>query len=109
MVVDAKTGAVLLHETPDKPLAGGHDFDSLIAMVKYDSITEVKVVGDPNDTSIVVQYDTFRTPILEGGGFLGTFTADSLRYVPYSGGKRLAGHGDAPTYYDTKYRITVSK
>jgi hypothetical protein len=31
MVVDAATGTILAHTKPKEPLAGGHDFDKLLA------------------------------------------------------------------------------
>ena len=31
MVVDAATGTILAHKKPKEPLAGGHDFDKLLA------------------------------------------------------------------------------
>lgn len=63
--------------------------DSLIDMYKTGSITEIKTIGDPYDTTVTVTYDTIEVAITETDQFTiqGDEPVDSVVFVPNSGGQ----------------------
>jgi len=74
--------------------AHGHftgDFDSLIYSIMHDSVPEIKIVGNPDlleeDSTAVVVYDTAYVSLLVKTFNDPNYSLDSLRYVPYTGGK----------------------
>lgn len=61
------------------------NFDDLIASIKNDLITEVVILGNPDDTSVVTTYDTLKYYIKDKIEFVATSSIDSLRMVPLTG------------------------
>ncbi len=59
-------------------------WDDLLNMARHDSFVVVKTIGDPDDTTKPVFYDT--TLIAVSDSLFADFPIDSLPYVPYSGG-----------------------
>lgn len=66
------------------------DFDELVNTIKNQEFTEVKIIGNEDDTSVVTTYDTIRYYIKDRLDLVGTSTLDSLKYIPYSGGQIFA-------------------
>lgn len=62
------------------------NFDDLINTVLNEKLRIIKTIGDPDDTSAVVTYDTIYVPILddivEKKKFKGTTDPRELRYIP---------------------------
>jgi hypothetical protein len=65
------------------------DFNTLIAALKNDSFPEVKIIGNPDDTTQVVSYDTTYIPLYARASFEKNYPLDSLAIIPYSGGARF--------------------
>ncbi len=68
------------------------DWDSLVHTIKYDTLIEVKVIGNPDDTTQEVTYDTLYIPAIEAYyERLGDnkMEPDSLPFIPFSGGKKF--------------------
>ncbi len=67
------------------------NFDDLINTIKNEKLEIIKIIGDPDDTTIVTTYDTIQVPILEEiknqEEFKGTDDINQLRYVPFSDNK----------------------
>ncbi|NNF02230.1 MAG: hypothetical protein HKN22_06060 [Bacteroidia bacterium] len=61
-----------------------NDFNQLESFVKNETVATIKTIGDPEDTSIVVQYDTILEPVMEIGGFSNNFDPDKMRFIPFS-------------------------
>lgn len=60
------------------------DFDTLIQFIKNEDIDVVKIIGDPNDSTVVVRRETVKIPVIDSL-FSGNVTkADSLPYIPYN-------------------------
>ncbi|TVR77419.1 MAG: hypothetical protein EA412_11195 [Chitinophagaceae bacterium] len=62
------------------------DFDQLIHTLKFDSIPEVRIIGNPDDTAQTVIYDTIYYNMMDRVFPAKVVNPDSLRYIPYSGG-----------------------
>ncbi len=61
------------------------NWDELLAFAKQGQINVVKVIGDPNDTSVVVQRDTTKIRVLDSV-FAGNMAmVDSLPHIPFAG------------------------
>ena len=64
------------------------NFDDLINTIKNEELTIIKTIGDEDDTSVVVTYDTILVPIWEEivakEEFKGTEDVNQLRYVPFT-------------------------
>lgn len=62
------------------------NFDDLISTIKDEKLEIIKTNGDPDDTTIVVTYDTVYIPIMEEINekekFRGTQDVNQLRYIP---------------------------
>ena len=58
------------------------NFDSLIHALKNEQWAVVKAIGDPEDTTTVVSYDTTFIPLYEHAFPLKDVNVDSLAYVP---------------------------
>lgn len=62
------------------------NFDDLISTIKDEKLRIIKTNGDPDDTTIVVTYDTIYIPIMEEitekKKFKGTKDLNQLRYIP---------------------------
>ena len=57
---------------------------SEIYVCKYDSISIIKTVGDPDDTTKITSYDTLYEKIIHK--FPENFHFDSLKFIPYTSG-----------------------
>ena len=64
------------------------NFDELIHSIKTDSMTVIKTIGDPNDTTIVTYYDTSKLA-LKDSVFQRNFAIDSIQYIPHGQGKKF--------------------
>lgn len=66
------------------------NWDSLVSCVQNDKIKTIKTIGNPDDTSVVVKYDTIYEPIIDQVTW---FTPDlkiqDLSTIPYSNGKKF--------------------
>lgn len=76
--------------------AHGHfsgDFDSLVYAIKHDSVPEIKILGNPDlleaDSNAVVIYDTSYVSLMVKAFNNPSYNLDSLRYVPFTGGKKF--------------------
>ncbi|MDX1666090.1 MAG: hypothetical protein R3350_02625 [Saprospiraceae bacterium] len=78
------------------------NFDSLQKVLTADSFAIVKVIGDPDDPTYTgeIIYDTTYTPAIDSIQSLG-LNLDSLRYVPFSGGKTFNIAADTIEYQKT--------
>ncbi len=67
------------------------DFDSLVYVIKYDSVPEIKILGNPDllegDSTAVVTYDTSYVRLMVKAFNDPKYSLDSLRYIPLTGGK----------------------
>ena len=63
------------------------NFVELINFVKYDSIIIVKVVGNPDDTTVVTRFDTSFIPAKDS--IKPAYALEDLPYIPYSKGKKF--------------------
>ena len=68
------------------------NWDSLVNTIKYDTLIEVKVIGNPDDTTQEVTYDTLYIPAIQAyyeriGN--NRVEPDSLPFIPFSGGKKF--------------------
>ena len=70
------------------------NFDELLASLKNDLITEIVVNGNADDTSVVTTYDTLKYYIKDDIKLAGTSVLDSLRFIPFSGGKEFDMQAD---------------
>jgi hypothetical protein len=65
------------------------DFNTLIEALKNETYPEVKIIGNPDDTTQVVSYDTTLIPLYARASFDKSYALDSLQFIPYSGGVRF--------------------
>jgi len=81
-------------------------FDSLSYTLKYDSIPFEKVIGDPDDPTNADKFQRFVTysPAADTIEALG-INLDSLRYVPFSGGKTFEIAADTIEYQKTTVSV----
>lgn len=63
-------------------------WDDLIDSVKYAQFPQIKIIGNPDDTTQAVIYDTTFIP-LKSRVFADDYVVDSLKYIPFTGGKEL--------------------
>ena len=82
------------------------NFDSLIYVLKHDSIPVVKILGNPDEISSVaeVEYDTIYFSAIDSITNL-KINLDSLKYVPYSNGKTFSIAADEIDYQKTKVNV----
>jgi len=83
-------------------------FDSLTYVLKNDSFSIVKVIGDPDDPNYIgeISYDTtYRAAHDSVLNALALTTLDSLPYIPYSGGKTFDIQADTTVYQSTKVNV----
>lgn len=64
------------------------NWDKLIDSIKYADYQQIKIIGNPDDTTTAVIYDTTYVP-LKSRAFADDYVVDSLKYIPYSGGKTM--------------------
>lgn len=79
---DIKTAQIAYKESK-----GGfaNSFEALTDFIKNDSIMLIKVIGNPDDTTITVIRDTTYQSVL-ANKFDADFNPDSIAFVPYTGG-----------------------
>lgn len=65
------------------------DFNTLINSLKTDKFPEVKIIGNPDDTTQAISYDTTYIPLKERAFKDGEFILDSIQFIPYSGGEKF--------------------
>lgn len=65
------------------------DFDTLITVINNDSIDVVKQIGDPNDTTIVVQTEITKRAIIDSLFKGNQAEANSLAEVPNTNGEKF--------------------
>lgn len=62
------------------------NFDDLISTIRDEKLRIIKTIGDPDDSTVVVTYDTIYIPIMEEitekKRFKGTKDVNQLRYIP---------------------------
>jgi len=81
-----------------------HDFDTLVSVLKYDSIEFVKFSGDP-DAGIEIVKTFSYSPAIDSIRALG-INLDSLKYVPYSQtGSTFVMNADTITYQQTLVHV----
>lgn len=75
-----------------KDLTGkfAHKWEDLIDSVKYAQYPQIKIIGNPDDTTQAVIYDTTMIP-LKSMVFPESYNVDSLKYIPFTHGKELMG------------------
>lgn len=62
-------------------------FSELISALKHDTITMLKVIGNPDDTAAQVEIDTLRVRALDSAlKVLSGVPLDSIRFIPFSRG-----------------------
>lgn len=85
------------------------NFDILVKAVKTDSVAEIKIVGNPDllevDSTAVVEYDTMYISFMERAFNTIAYPADSLPFVPYTGGKKF--HIQTGTITEANAKIPV--
>lgn len=68
-------------------------FDSLVYVIKNDSVPEIKIIGNPDlleaDSTAVVTYDTSYVRLIVKAFNNPNYSLDSLKYIPYTGGKQF--------------------
>lgn len=67
----------------DKTDTFANNFNTLIDALKKDSIPNVKIIGNPDDTTTVTHYDTTYQALWKKA-YNQPIEFDSLRYIPYS-------------------------
>jgi len=81
------------------------DFNALVNSMKNDSFPEVKIIGNPDDTTQVVSYDTTMVLLSSRAAFAEGFVIDSLPFIPYTHGDRFTL--DAGEIEKNKVKIQV--
>ena len=72
-------------------------FDTLITVVKNDSFEVSKVIGNPDDTTVVTRTEVIKISILDSLFDGKAAAADSLRFVPYANGVEFDLQADTIT------------
>jgi hypothetical protein len=76
------------------------DFDTLIQVLKTDSIPNLKIIGDPDDVDGTFEIDTFYYSAIDSIKGLG-IELDSLPFIPYGGDKEFYIKADTLNYQKT--------
>lgn len=92
-----------------REISGGayaKSFDELINTIKNERIPIVSVFGDPDDPNFTgeIRYDTIYKAAIDTARALG-INVDSLRYIPFSGGKEFGISADTTTYQKTQVYV----
>lgn len=87
-----------------------HSFDTLEQVLRNGRIPIVSVFGDVDDPNFdgQIRYDTIYRSALDSVQALG-INLDSLRYVPYTGGKTFEMAADTVTYQSTLVDVVEVK
>lgn len=82
------------------------DFDSLSYVLTNDSIPFEKIIGDPDDPTNADKFQRFLTysPAIDSIKALG-INLDSLRFIPFSGGKSFDIAADTIEYQKTTVSV----
>lgn len=81
------------------------NFDTLKHVLTYDSLTIIKIVGDPDDPSGAEYSRTeIKTPAIDTIQKLGV-SLDGLENIPYSDGKTFTIDADTLTYQSTLVNV----
>lgn len=105
-VVYKKLDQIRDSQTIFKDITGkfAHNFDTLAAVLKTDSIEFVKVIGDPDSADEFITTYTY-SPAIDSIRAMG-INLDSLRYVPFSAtGKSFDIQADTITYQQTLVHV----
>jgi hypothetical protein len=89
------------------------NFDDLINTIKNDKLTIIKTMGDEDDTTVVVTYDTILVPIIDEiiskERFRGTEDVNQLRYIPLTESKSFSLAMDTITLQRVKLAVFQAK
>lgn len=80
------------------------NFDTLIDVLKHDSIPNLKIVGDPDEEDGSFEIDTLYFSAFDSIQSLGIIL-DSLPYIPYSGKKEFYIKADTLEYQKTVVQV----
>jgi hypothetical protein len=83
-----------------------NNFDTLINVLKNDSIPVIKIIGNPDEigTEDKVEYDTIYFSALDSLTKM-KIILDSLPYIPYAGGKKFFMEAGEIDYQKTKVNV----
>lgn len=79
-------------------------FDTLIYVLRNDSIPNLKIVGDPDEENGTFEIDTLYFSAIDSINGLGIIL-DSLPYIPYSGHKEFYIKADTLEYQKTVVQV----
>ena len=80
------------------------DFDTLIYVLKNDSIPNLKIIGDPDEEDGTFEIDTLYYSAYDSIVSL-NINLDSLPYIPYSGSKQFYIKADTLEYQKTIVQV----
>jgi hypothetical protein len=105
---DVRTAQQLYRDVTGEGFAS--DFDSLEYIIRNGRIPIVSVFGDADDPNFdgVIRYDTIYRSAFDSAVSLG-LPIDSLRYVPFAGGKTFQLTADTVTYQSTLVNVVEVK
>ncbi len=66
-----------------------NDWNKLLNAIKNDSLLEIKITGNPDDSMVVTTYDTFMISMIQKV-FPGGIDLAELPLIPFSEGERFA-------------------
>ena len=83
-----------------------NSFDTLIYVLKNDSIPVIKIIGNPDEigTEETVEYDTIYFSALDSLNKM-KINLDSLPFIPYGGGKKFYMKSGEIDYQKTKVNV----
>lgn len=81
------------------------DFNTLITSLNNDQYPEVKIIGNPDDTTQVITYDTLFIPLKEKAFKDAPFSLDSMQFIPYSGGVKFTMDAGEITKNNVKIQV----
>jgi hypothetical protein len=89
-----------------RDITGGFagNFDTLIEVLKHDSIPNLKIIGDPDEEDGSYEIDTLYFSAYDSIQSLGIIL-DSLPYIPYSGKKQFYIKADTLEYQKTVVQV----
>ena len=82
------------------------NWDTLSHILRTGNFRQIKVIGDPDDPNFTgeIIYDTTFIPIIDTIQSMG-IALDSLKFVPFTGGKTFELVADTLTYQSTKVNV----
>ena len=83
-----------------------NNFDTLIYVLKNDSIPVIKIIGNPDEIGMEdkVEYDTIYFSALDSLNKM-KINLDSLPFIPYAGGKKFYMEAGEIDYQKTKVNV----